>query len=158
MRAYVRVCVGGGVKRVRRHFLVSICPLIFKQQAGGVLVTDKEAGLSSHSLTSTHSALLSGRHLESRKQLRARREGPLRRGRAGAGAGVALWLCALGCAMLVPAPVLFFFFSLSLFSFSSGWIFLTPVQTVPHPLTTPTPHTHTPTHTHTHAARLSSGS
>lgn len=62
---------GGGVTRGRRQFWVSICPLIFKQQAGGVLVTDKEAGLSSHSLTSPHSALLSGRHLESRKQLRA---------------------------------------------------------------------------------------
>lgn len=45
--------------------------LIFKQQAGGVLVTDKEAALSSRSLTSSHSHLLSGRHRESGKQLRA---------------------------------------------------------------------------------------
>lgn len=39
-----------------------------------MLVTDKGPGLSSDSLTSTHSALLSGRHLESGKELRARRE------------------------------------------------------------------------------------
>lgn len=67
--------------------------LIFKQQAGGVLVTDKDPGLSSHSLTSSHSALLSGRHLESGKQLRARREKPPRGGGGGgAAAGSRVWV------------------------------------------------------------------
>lgn len=59
------------VKKRRGVVLGFGCQLIFKQQAGGVLVTDKEAALSSHSLTSSHSHLLSGRHRESGKQLRA---------------------------------------------------------------------------------------
>lgn len=88
---------GGGVTRGRRQFWVSICPLIFKQQAGGVLVTDKEAGLSSHSLTSTHSALLSGRHLESRKQLRARRGGGGARQQSGVGRFVFVCACTCNC-------------------------------------------------------------
>lgn len=82
-----------GVKRERQQFWVSICQLIFKQQAGGVLVTDKDPGLSSHSLTSSHSALLSGRHLESGKQLRARREKPQRDGGGWWCGGVGGCLC-----------------------------------------------------------------
>lgn len=90
-----------GVEQERQRFLVSICQLIFKQQAGSVLVTDKDPGLSSHSLTSSHSALLSGRHLESGKQLRARRERPQRDGGC---LGGDLCLCVFACVCPLGSP------------------------------------------------------
>lgn len=85
-----------------KKFGVSVCQLIFKQQAGSVLVTDKGPDLSSHSLTSSHSALLSGHHLESGKQLRARRERPQREdGRI----CVCVCLCTCVCSVCVSLPV-----------------------------------------------------
>lgn len=116
-----------GVTRGQRQFWVSICPLIFKQQAGGVLVTDKEAGLSSHSLTSTHSALLSGRHLESRKQLRASDGGGKTQH---SGVGRYMFVCTCTCMWRLR---------LQLSSFLRGSPFFSPVQTVPHPLPLPPP-------------------
>lgn len=105
-------------------------------RSGGVLVTDKEAGLSSHSLTSTHSALVSGRHLESRKQLKARREGPPR--------------CRAGGCVHLDVQCLhqswFFFFFLFHKARSSSPLSrpsLTPSLN-PHP-PIPPPHTHTHT-------------